>query len=442
MPNPLRLGKLSYAVQTRSSLFEWSEEALALGRSLSPHTMRFGDRLWKSADAGLPKNFDGLPGLLNDCLPDGWGLYLMDKEFARGQIPRDGVTPALRLACLGERGWGSLSFRPTMDEEPVDATVDFPSLVDEIQQAAEGHLDEISERLLTAGTSANGARPKVTLDLAEDCRTRARLSSGLAPAGYASWIIKFAAREEPKDAPILEQVYMELARDMGIQTMDSEVLRIGDRIAFATRRFDRLPTRKVFAHSLSGLLNSSHRDMNLDYEVLAQLIQALGAVEGSLEQGFRRAVFNATMSVRDDHAKNFAFILNEQGHWALSPAYDLTYMEGPNGYHSMTFAKHDDKDPSRVALLDLAKAFDVSYNDADVILDQAQQLRARFPTLAQERGASEASIVPIARKLEAISKGFTHGAVASTDAKKKTAVMRDDDGDEERARTSRGDRRG
>ena len=43
----------------------------------------------------------------------------------------------------------------------------------------------------------------------------------------------------------------------------------------------------------------------------------------TLEQMFRRMVFNVYADESDDHTKNFSFMMDEMGRWMLAPAYDL-----------------------------------------------------------------------------------------------------------------------
>lgn len=403
---PVRIGALSYQTGNAQSVFEWAD---GFTTDLSPFGLPIAQRTWSSSTAqNIPTIFEKLPGLLNDSLPDGWGKYLMDKHLARvGVVPRQ-ITPALRLACMGDRAWGSLSFKPAMDESEHSQDIDMKALAIELNSAIKGHVDEVSSQMIAAGSSGAGARPKVMLDLLEANPTQARASVGIPDAGYGSWLIKFAANEEHPDAPIMEQVYMELARAMGIETMESRVMTIAERRAFATRRFDRKVDRKVFAHSVSGLLQVSHQDCLIDYKNLAEITERLGiGAEGMLE-GFRRAAFNAAMSVRDDHAKNFAFLFDE-GRWKLSPAYDLTYMEGPGGYHSTAFAGSSVKDPERATLVATAKVYGLEKVEANRIIDAAQDQRTRFLQLSLERGADEEYAASINKRLEHIARGFSRG---------------------------------
>ena len=43
-------------------------------------------------------------------------------------------------------------------------------------------------------------------------------------------------------------------------------------------------------------------------------------------------VFNILANNTDDHNKNFSFLMDEQGRWRLSPAYDLTYIFNTVGF--------------------------------------------------------------------------------------------------------------
>ena len=51
-----------------------------------------------------------LPGLVADCLPDGWGLLLMDRFFKKHRgLEAHQITALDRLAFLGERTMGALT---------------------------------------------------------------------------------------------------------------------------------------------------------------------------------------------------------------------------------------------------------------------------------------------------------------------------------------------
>lgn len=405
LPTPLLIGRLNYDVRGRAGYFEWSEDAQRAALALSPLQMPLLKKVWASTvDPQLPEEYAGLPGLLNDALPDGWGLYLMDKALARSAIRPALITPALRLAYLGERAWGALTFRPVMDDAQ-DAILTLHRLGIEVEATIEGHLEDVSSELLRAGSSPQGARPKVMVDLSDDART-ARVSGGVASEGFSSWLIKFAARDEPADMPIIEQAYMDAARAAKLDVEDSQLLDINGKFAFATRRFDRTPTSRVFCHTLGGLLHFSHRVTGLDYAHLAKVMDNVLVPPESYVQAYRRAAFNAALSVRDDHAKNFAFKLTPLNQWDLAPAYDLTYTDGPGGYHTMTFADGTSRDPTRNDLLQLAQHYHLDKSKAEHILDEILNIAADIGGAALALGARKQTVSAITRRLRTISMGL------------------------------------
>ncbi|WP_346950287.1 type II toxin-antitoxin system HipA family toxin [Dyella sp.] len=406
LPEPVLVGRLNYETETKAGYFEWSDEARERQLQLSPFTLPLHEAVWSSRNAGdLPTEYRGLPGMLNDALPDGWGLYLLDKALARLAIKPEYISPAVRLAYLGHRAWGSLSFRPAIDDDHGEE-MSLEVLGRGVEATIEGHLDEVSDELLRAGSSPQGARPKVMVDLSDDHR-RARVTAGVPEQGYSAWLIKFAARNEPADAPILELAYMQCAREAGVDVMESLLLEVNGKPAFATRRFDRAAGARVFCQSLGGLIHFSHRDLGLDYANVAEIMQALSIPEAAYPQAYRRAVFNAAMSVRDDHAKNFAFMLDRHGQWQLSPAFDLTYMEGPGGHHTTTFAGGTSADPMREDLLRLADHYRIDRGEAARIVDDIVAVASEAGAAALKLGANKQTVAPVARRLQAVARSLS-----------------------------------
>ncbi len=402
LTDPVNVGRLNYEVASARAFFEWSADAQRLELDLSPLMLPARGGVWSSRDNHtLPLEYQGLPGLLNDALPDGWGLYLMDKALARLGVRPELITPAARLAYLGNRAWGSLSFLPVIEDDH-DEVMRLDTLGREMEAAIEGHLEHVSNELLRAGSSPQGARPKVMVNC--DARFQeARVTTGTPAPGQRSWLIKFASRDEPEDAPLMEQVYMESARNAGLRVMDSVLLNLNGKPAFATERFDRQPGSRVFCHSLGGLLHFSHRVIGMDYVNVAEVMDRLHVPELDYRQAYARAVFNAAMSVRDDHAKNFAFLLGEANTWRISPAYDLTYMPGPGGYHTMTFAGGDKVDPSQADLLKLAPHYRLDQNEAKQIIQAIVEVARQVAPTARGLGVSQDTLAPIERRLTEIS---------------------------------------
>ena len=72
--------------------------------------------------------------------------------------------------------------------------------------------------------------------------------------------------------------------------------------------------------------------------MLLRVTRVLTKNQADAVSAFRLMVFNILAHNRDDHVKNFAFILMPGSDWRLAPAYDLTFSPGPGGEHTMTVA--------------------------------------------------------------------------------------------------------
>ena len=91
--------------------------------------------------------------------------------------------------------------------------------------------------------------------------------------------------------------------------------------------------------------------------------------QAQVELAYRQAVFNVIFNNKDDHSKNFSFMMNKQGKWSLSPSYDLTYNTGFNGCHQMDISG-EAIEPTIDHLLKLAKQADIKAAVAKDIVEQ------------------------------------------------------------------------
>ena len=74
---PLLLGECLWVASQKAAAFEWSEEAFKSGYSFSPMHLP----LRKGVIMAGPNPFGGLHGMLNDSIPDGFGLRLMNHSL-------------------------------------------------------------------------------------------------------------------------------------------------------------------------------------------------------------------------------------------------------------------------------------------------------------------------------------------------------------------------
>ncbi len=98
--------------------------------------------------------------------------------------------------------------------------------------------------------------------------------------------------------------------------------------------------------------------------------------------------FNVGAHNRDDHAKNIAFLMDEQGQWSLSPTYDLTFSQGPGGEHSMTVLG-EGREPKRSHCLTLAAQFGIKQSVALSIIEQVNEATQQWAQFAQQAGCSK-----------------------------------------------------
>ena len=395
----------------RQVLFECSAQARANGMELSPLHLPLA---MTGASRG-ESFFMGLPGLVADALPDGWGLLLMDRWFRQlGRNPAE-VSVLERLALLGDHALGALAFEPSTqaaDElwanEPTQHNLHY--LADAAHQQQRASADATRRLALRAksalremlqlGGSPQGARPKVLvnykastgqIDVVHRMGDTGSLST--APA-CAPWLIKFPARGEHWEVCAIEELYARVARHCGIAMPTSQFFDLGNGAgdtttkkqrysAFGVARFDREDGLRVPVHSLSGLLHADYRMPSLDYDQLLRATRRLTVDEREVTAAFARAVFNVAMHNRDDHARNFAWRLGRDRRWRLAPAFDLTFSHGPRGQHTMTIAG-EGRAPMRSHLLALARSADVSPKSALQTIEAIVSGCAALPELAKD----------------------------------------------------------
>lgn len=324
------LGRL--ADDGRTLLFEYAPEALAQGLELSPLHLK----LRAQAYGGFPEFLQRLPGLIADSLPDGWGLLLMDRLFRQQGLGYPGIQhpgPLDRLAFIGERAIGALRFVPAQDAGEPETDWNLLALAEESARALTGEAGAALRELALTGGSPQGARPKalVQYDPAGE-RVSTRPDAPGSP-----WLVKFPARNEHKEVCAIEQLYAELARDCGLEVPDSRWFDLSsDLAAFGVARFDREQGLRAPVHSLAGLLQVDFRlPGSADYTAFLRATRFLTRDEREVEKAYARAVFNVLFHNRDDHPKNFAWRLGRDRRWLLTPAFDLTFSQGPMGQHHM-----------------------------------------------------------------------------------------------------------
>ncbi len=298
--------------------FEYDPEYIKNGQSISPFYLPVQPGVFIARRDPFAGNF----GVFNDSLPDGWGNLLLDRYLTSNNINPSELSVLDRLSLAGSSGMGALEYIPDSRFQTVDGIPDLNYLAMEAEKILhQNDTGESLETLFHYGGSSGGARPKVLLTISGE-----------------EWIIKFRSSTDPMNIGQIEYEHSLLAKECGINMPET---RLFEGKYFGVKRFDREDTEKFHMISAAGLLHADYRIPSLDYQ---SLLTACFKLTGNIEEVyklFRQMVFNFIIKNRDDHAKNFSFLL-KNGEWILSPAYDLLPSKGFNGFHTTTIAGQGD----------------------------------------------------------------------------------------------------
>ena len=373
------IGRLSWDERRRLSYFTYNPEFVKKGLNISPISapideIRSLTPIWGES----AKIYQRLPAFVADSLPDAWGNQLFDLWRQQNHLSSADINPLDKLAFIGKRGMGALEFMPEVPIERRADKIDIKSLADLAERIfAEREnariLPEASitmQSLLTVGSSAGGRQPKAIIAINRKTgEIRSGQVSGLEDFDY--YLLKFGNSEY--SSAELEMTYYELATMSGIRMMPSELYSADGNNHFLTKRFDRDGNKKVHTQTLAVI--SPDAD---SYEQLIAVCRKLHLPEVDCQEVFRRMVFNVLANNTDDHNKNFSFIMDEDGTWRLSPAYDITYVISRGGYlpnedHCM-FIRAKLSGVTRSDIIDFARDNGIRRPDA-IIRDVASSLK-------------------------------------------------------------------
>lgn len=354
------IGAVHQAPNTDHYTFQYDPRFARSGIEVAPLVMPLAPHPYSFPNLSN-RSFAGLPGLLSDSLPDYFGNALIDAWLARQGRAPESFSALERLCYVGTRGMGALEYHPIIGPQPdasqlieVEALVELAGrILDERQnlsmKATEESEAKVLAQLLRVGTSAGGARAKALI--AWNPRTREVRSGQIEnDSDFEYWILKFDGVVRSSDTLLadtlgfgaIEYAYYLMAREAGITMSESQLMEENGRRHFMTRRFDRTESgEKLHMLSLGGM---AHYDFNLagaySYEQALRVLRRLQLPMSSIEEQYRRMVFNIVARNQDDHVKNIAFLMDKRGRWTLSPAFDLTYSYNPSGdwtsSHQMT----------------------------------------------------------------------------------------------------------
>ena len=379
--NSLEVGEL--VLSDQKIYFRYNTDYLKTGLNLSPIKLPFsGDIV--SADK---QPFDGLFGIFNDSLPDGWGRLLLDRSLSAKGIDITTITPLDRLAYVGLRGMGALAYRPEIKpEKTTDLLPELDTIAAEMNHILQGASSEIIEELFILGGSSGGARPKIFAaynQLTDDLIH----GVGNIPEDYEEWIIKFPSSSDNREIANIEFAYHKMALLAGIEMSECRLFKgKSGQVYFGTKRFDRIVNKRLHTHTASGLMHDNFRMSTMDYGHLMDCAFRLEKHVKAYEKCFRLAAFNVYSHNRDDHSKNFSFLMDAKGEWRFAPAYDLTFSYSGYGFHS-TMIAGESKNPGRKELMKLATHFGLK--NAGSIIGEVQEAISQWGAIACKYGITK-----------------------------------------------------
>lgn len=338
--------RIGYVVQENYNLiarFNYDEKFLKSGIEIAPIMMPLANRVYSFPNLSV-ETFKGLPGLLADSLPDKFGTKLIERYLSDSGRDISTFSSIEKLCYVGQRGMGALEYVPAnKDIDISNMTVDIDALTklasDILTERKKLRIDRnesVMSQLIKVGTSAGGARAKAVIAWNEETDD---IMSGQIEAGkgYGYWLLKFDGIENNKDKgekaddpeyTRIEYAYYMMAKDAGIDMSECRLYQENGRHHFMTKRFDRdeITGNKLHMQSLGAI---AHYDFNEpgahSYEQATHIMYQLGLKQQEIEKLYRRMVFNVIARNQDDHVKNISFLMDRQGRWSLSPAYDVTY---------------------------------------------------------------------------------------------------------------------
>ncbi|OGT26735.1 MAG: phosphatidylinositol kinase [Gammaproteobacteria bacterium RIFCSPLOWO2_02_FULL_42_14] len=381
------------AIRNHQIYFEYGLSFLKNPLPISPLRFPVEPGL-KTIDRNL---LEGLPGLFYDSLPDGWGRLLLDRSLRQQGILSNQLTPLDRLAHVGKTGMGALIYEPDFHNKTKIKKMNLDYIALHSQKILDGEADNVLQTLLALNGSSAGARPKIMIGVDHHKKNMVYGAHAL-PKKYMPWIVKFPNLIDGRDAGAIEYVYSLMAREAGLTMTDTHLFSTKKGAYFATQRFDRDHKKRIHAHTAAGLLNIDFRTSSLDYQDLLSLTEMLTRDNREVEKMYRQAVFNVLSHNRDDHAKNFSFLMNEQGEWILSPAYDLTFSSGPGGEQSMT-VRGKGKNITKDDLIKLGTQIKLDNKIIKDCIAQTQHALSQWKLFAKQYSVSMSNIKLIQQEL-------------------------------------------
>ncbi len=410
------IGSVEWNNSKRCSIFQYSREIQNSKLEPSPIIMPTQAKVFETTRDHV--NFHNLPYLLSDSMPDAFGNMMMKEWLKQNNLFIDDINPVNRLTYVGKRGMGALEYKPIKHKEQDEYSIEVAELLAVAKKVLEGkeetayhNLDKDSlSDILRIGTSVGGARAKALIAVKKDMNNKIieiRPGDIMQPKGYSYWLLKIDGVNEKSLGEgagfgKIEYVYYKLAKEAGIDISESYLHEENGRFHFMTKRFERTDDgEKIHMQTLGALVGIDYKIPKASsYETLFRVMKRLRIPYNQFEQQYRRMLFNVIARNHDDHVKNFSFLMDKEGIWQISPAYDLTYQYKKGGtwtniHQSSINGKFDHF--TKDDLLSFAKAFGIK--KANHILEEVLTAVSLWTKTAKEFDIPKKVIDYIGRNL-------------------------------------------
>ena len=344
--------------------------------------------------------FEGLAGVFYDTLPDKFGTKVIERYFESKNISSYELNVIQKLMFIGDKSIGAITYKPVihkLDEQKANELIELQNFYNNAKKIISGNSIEVVDEMLTfmdSAASAGGARAKAIIGYN---KTSKEMISGVRQElkeGFEHYIIKFDIAKDDgssSDYTKIEYIYMTMAKEVGIEIPEIELLSHKNLAHYLIKRFDRLNGESFHLHSVAGLTHSNFNiPMHYSYDELLRLTRYLTRSQNAVNEQFKRMVFNIIGRNQDDHAKNFAFIMDKNGVWKLSPAYDITYANGA-GYtknHQLSL-RGKTNNFTLNDILEIAKLHSIKRSFAKETIEQTVEIFSSFKNRARELEINE-----------------------------------------------------
>lgn len=305
-----------------------------------------------------PRQPLALHGCIRDAAPDAWGRRVIN--LRRAPDPNQHLSELTYLRESGSDRIGALDFQDSPRQyEPRGDGATLEQLLAAAERLDAGEPLPPELRAAAAhGTSIGGARPKALLT-GENGR---------------SLIAKFPSSTDTRPVVKAEAVSMLLAAHAGLNVARVEVRAVDKRDVLLVERFDRGPdgTRRSLLSALTILGEHEVGARHASYTDLAESIRVGPWTNpgATLQEMYRRMVFNICVGNTDDHLRNHAAFWDGR-HLTLTPAYDLEPVSrrGREASHALALTRDGRRDSRLGTALAAAPDFHLTTSAARAVID-------------------------------------------------------------------------